>query len=166
MKLIECVDRGNIYRSPVAEKVIAKELQARGLSDTYSAISRGVQGTTVDPEPVKFPNITYYEEKYQDSKPTLERFGIDLSSHISTPVDEEAVERASIIFAMDKKTKDALQTLFPDQVDKIHIFTELINEDRDIMDPEGVSGKETQERIITEIVEIISQGFPKLLSMV
>lgn len=166
MKLIICVCRGNIARSPVAAKIIARELQSKGLSATHNSISRGIQGTIVDPQPVKFPNITYYEELYRDSKPTLDKLGIDLSSHISTPIDEETAEAASILLAMDNKTKQALYTLFPDQAHKIHLLSELTNEDRDIVDPETMSGKERQEKIFSQIQQIILKGFPQLLKMI
>lgn len=166
MKLIVCVCRGNIVRSVVAEKIITNELRARGLSDKYTSISRGIQGTTVDPIPVKFPNITYYGNLYEDSKSTLEKFGIDLSSHRSTPIDKEIAEKASVLFAMDQKTKQALLSLFPNLDNKIHILSEIINKNIDIVDPEGVSGKEKQEKIFVEIREIILQGFPKLLAII
>jgi protein-tyrosine-phosphatase len=166
MKLIVSVCRGNIARSAVAERIIAKELRVRGLSDKYISISRGVQGTSVDPQPVKFPNITYYEELYKDSKPTLDKLGIDLSSHISSPINEEIAKKASILLAMDNQTKGALQTLFPEQVDKIHILSELIDENWDITDPEGISGKEKQEKLFTEIRDIVVKGFSKLLLII
>jgi len=165
-KLIVSVCRGNIARSAVAEKIIENELFNTGLIDKYSSISRGTQGTSVDPQPVKFPNITYYEKLYEDSKPSLEKLNIDLSSHISTPIDKNIAQEASILLAMDKKTKQALLVLFPEQEKKVHMFSELINEDRDIVDPEGVSGTEKQEKIFTEIQNTIIQGFQKLLSLV
>ena len=78
-KLIVCVCRGNIARSPFAEVIITNELRQRNLSDSYLSISRGVQGTVVDPQPVRFPNITYYDELYKDSRQSLKKFGVDRS---------------------------------------------------------------------------------------
>jgi hypothetical protein len=86
-KLIVPVCRGNIARSAVAEEIIKKEISVRGLGDRYETISRGVQGTRVDPQPVRHPNMTLYPTLYADSKPTLDDLGIDLSSHVSTPID-------------------------------------------------------------------------------
>jgi protein-tyrosine-phosphatase len=165
-KLIVSVCRGNIARSAVAEKIIENEFYQRGLVDKYLSTSRGIQGTSVDPQAVKFPNITYYEKHYEDSKPILHKLNIDLSSHISTPIDKNIAQEASILLAMDRKTKQALLVLFPNQEKKVHLFSELINEDRDIVDPEGVSGPEKQEKIFTEIRNIIIQGFQKLLYLV
>ena len=165
-KLIVSVCRGNIARSAVAEKIIENELCQRNLVDKYLSISRGIQGTSVDPQPVKFPNITYYEKLYEDSKPILQKLNIDLSTHTSTPIEKNIAKKASILLAMDKQTKQALLVLFPAQEKKVHMFSELINKDRDIVDPEGVSGPEKQEKIFTEIQNIIIQGFQKLLSLV
>lgn len=165
MKTIVSVCRGNIARSAVAEKIIEKELQSRGLSYTFVSISRGIQGTIVDPEPVKFPNITYYKDLFNDSEPTLKKFNIDLSSHVSKPIDKDTAEKASILLAVDHKAKESLITLFPNLKDKIHMLSSLIDKDVDIIDPEGISGKEKQEKIFTEIKEIILMGFPKLLKL-
>jgi protein-tyrosine-phosphatase len=165
-KLIVCVCRGNIARSPFAEAIITKELNQRNLLDKYSSISRGVQGTIIDPQPVKFPNITYYDQLYQDSKPSLEKFEINLSTHISTPINKKIADKASILIAMDNKTKQALLVLFPEHLKKVYLLSELINEVRNIIDPEGVSGTEKQEKIFSEIQNIIHRGFPKLLTLV
>ena len=164
-KLIVCVCRGNIARSPFAEAIITKELQQRNFLGEYSSVSRGIQGTIVDPQPVKFPNITYYNQLYKDSKASLEKFEINLSTHVSTSIDKDIADKASILIAMDNKTKQGLLVLFPDQAKKVYLLSELINETRDIIDPEGVSGTEKQEKIFSEIQNIIHQGFSKLLTL-
>lgn len=165
-KFIVFVCRGNIARSPFAEAIFLKELHQRNLLGEYSSISRGIQGTIVDPQPVKFPNITYYDQLYQDSKPSLEKFEINLSKHISTPIDKNIADKASLLIAMDNKTKQALLVLFPEQTKKVYLLSELINEQRDIVDPEGISGIEKQEKIFSEIQNIIHQGFSKLLTLI
>lgn len=96
----------------------------------------------------------------------MDKLGINLSSHVSTPIDKKTAEKSSILIAMDNKTRQALLILFPNQIKKIHVLTELVNEDKDIIDPQGVSGIEKQEQILTEIQEIIVRGFPKLLTMI
>ena len=127
-------------------------------------ISRGTQGVAPDDlEPVKFRNITFYSSLYQDSKAWLEERGIDLSSHISTPIDGEVAEHASVLFAMDRKTQKALLTLYPDHAIKVHLLSELVGDDREIIDPECVSGRQKQEQIFTEIENRIVEGFPRLL---
>ena len=163
--LIVVVCRGNIGRSPFAEAVINQELSRRGLHGKFHVISRGVQGTAIDPEPVKFPNITYYKELYEDSKPTLDNLGIDLSKHTSTPINENDADNASILLALDDKTRKGLVGLFPRNANKIHLISELIGNDQDIIDPEGVSGESHQRQLFTDLRETIVTGFPTLLEI-
>lgn len=166
-KLIVFVCRGNIARSVIAEAITKKELKKRRLLDQYEAISRGTQGVAPDDLiPVQFPNITYYKKLYEDAKPWLDKHTIDLSLHHSTPIDQTIAKRANILLAMDRKTRTALCTLFPDQVKKIYLLSELVGKDTEIIDPaEGNSDREHQEQIFNEIEQTITQGFSQLLTL-
>jgi len=164
-RLVVVVCRGNIGRSPFMEAVLNDELTKRNLNERIRVISRGVQGTIVDPEPVKFSNITHYPEMYKDAKPILDELGIDLSGHVSTPISDADVKMADILLAVDNKTRENLATLFPDQVQKVHLLSELVNESRDIVDPEGVSGADKQKQIFTDLRDVTLAGFPKLLEL-
>jgi len=162
-KIILTVCRGNIARSPFSEDIIRQELEKRHLEHEFTSISRGVQGTPVDPGDVQFPNITYYPEMFADTEPVLKKFNVDLSAHVSQKVDEKIVEKDAVILDVDTKTKDALETLFPIQKSKIHLISELIGKHEDISDPEGLHGAEKQEKVFTELHTIIVSGFDKLL---
>ncbi len=164
-RVILVVCRGNIARSPFAEVVINRELIKRKLDEEYVAISRGTQGTEVDPKPVEFPNITFYKDHYRDSKPTLDKLDIDITKHISKPVDREVVQNARLILAVDEEIKTGLVTLFPDLKDKIYLLSELIGKEEDVIDPGFVGGIETHRRILTGIQNTIIKGFPKLLEL-
>lgn len=166
MKHILIVCRGNIVRSPFAEAVINRELKRRKLDDQIEVISRGTQGTAVDPIPVKYPNITFYEMEFRFSKPTLDKFKIDYKNQVSQPVTRNDTELADVIFAVDDKNKKALNHLFPDLKSKIHKLSELIDKDSDFTDPETIAGIENHAKILTEIHNTIINGFPKLLSLV
>lgn len=150
-RFVVVVCRGNIGRSPFTEAVLNDELTKRKLNERIRVISRGVQGTIVDPEPVKFSNITRYPDMYKGAKPVLDELGIDLSVHVSTPISEADAKAADILLAVDNKTRENLATLFPDQVQKIHLISELVNESQDIVDPEGVSGADKQRQIFTDL---------------
>ena len=164
-KLIITVCRGNIVRSPVAAAFIEKEIVNNSLTDQYEVISRGVQGTSVDPQPVKHPNITFYGDLYKDAQPTLQKYGIDMISHRSQSITSDKASEATIMFAMDQKTKDALLQLFPKIKPKLYLLSELINENRDIIDPETLQGADKQQKIIDDIYMIIHKGFPQLLKL-
>lgn len=165
-KVIVSVCRGNIVRSVVAQAVIQQQLEVRGIAGKYESLSRGIQGTSIDPQPVKYPNITYYGKLYEDAKPIFEKFGINVSEHVSTPIDENIAKRSNILLAMDMQTRDALIRLFPDQKAKVYLLSKLIGEERNITDPEGVSGQQVQEAIFTQIQDIITKGFPRLLQLI
>lgn len=164
-KIILIVCRGNITRSPFAEAVINRELKKRNLNNEFWAISRGTQGTVVDPIPVKFSNITFYKDEFGFSKPTLKKIKIDITKHISKPVDRKSVKEAAVIFAVDEKNKTALLQLFPDLKDKIFKLSELIINNEDFTDPETVSGVEKHFKILSGIYNTIEKGFPKLLAL-
>ena len=162
-KMIIAFCRGNIARSPFAEAVINRELIKRGLNNQFCAISRGIQGTMVDPIPVKFPNITFYTDLYRDAKPALDKFNIDITSHISKPVDKQTANDACLLLAVDRKTFDGLLTLFPESKSKIHLLSELTGKETDFEDPAEVNGKDKQMQIFSGIEQTITQGFSKLL---
>jgi len=163
--LVITVCRGNIGRSPFAAAVLNQEIARRGLAAGVAVASRGVQGTAVDPKPVRFPNITYYKELYEDSRPTLESLGIDVSGHVSTPITGLDAQDADILLAMDAKTRDGLMTLFPDQAFKVHLASELVGEHRDIVDPDGVTGVEKQRQIFTDLSDTLVTGLPELMRL-
>ncbi len=165
-KLILTVCRGNIARSPFSEEIIRQELHKRGLEKQFVSISRGVQGTSVDPGDVEFPNITYYPQMFADTQPVLEKYAVDLSNHVSRKMDAEIARKASIILAVDTKTKLALEKLYPTEVDKIHLISELVGKHEDISDPEGLHGPAKQEKVFTELHSIIVNGFEKLLFLI
>lgn len=164
-KIILVVCRGNIIRSPFAEAVINRELFKHNLKNDFLVISRGTQGTAVDPIPVKFPNITFYEDEYRFSKPTLDKLKVDITHHVSKPVDLNIAEKASVIFAVDEINKVALLKLFPNFKNKIYKLSELINKDEDFADPEIINGVEKHFKILSSLNNTISKGFPKLLAL-
>lgn len=164
-KIILIACRGNIIRSPFAEAVINRELAKRGLRNIFHTISRGTQGTPADPIPVKFPNITFYKREYGFSKPTLNKFKINITNHVSRPIDRKTAETANVIFAVDERSNIALLKLFPNLKDKIYKLSELININKDFTDPETVNGVEKYSQILSSINNTIIKGFLKLLRL-
>lgn len=165
MKTILVVCRGNIARSPVAEFFLNSEIKKHNLENEVVAISRGTQGTIVDPQPVKFPNISYYSDLYKDAKPALDKLDIDISNHISKPIKEIDAQKADIILVVDSKTKNAVTTLFPSLKEKVHTLSELIGRNEDLPDPENLIGMDKHLKVFQDIKDAISNGFPKLVSL-
>lgn len=162
-KLIVIVCRGNIARSPVAEQLINRKLQKDNLLDKYEVTSRGIQGTKVDPIPVRFPNIYYYKDIYKDAKPVLDELNIDLSKHVSKPIDGNIAEQASVIFAMDDQIEKSLFALFSNQRHKIKLFSELLGNKKELTDPATISGESNQRKIFEEINQIVENGFDNII---
>ncbi|MBP9818305.1 hypothetical protein KBC75_06195 [Candidatus Shapirobacteria bacterium] len=164
-KLIVCVCRGNILRSAVAEKLISQLMSKQGDGVTYQVISRSIQGTKIDHKPVRFPNLTYYNEVYPRVKPLLQKLNVDLSNHVSTPIDYLVVTKASLILAMDNQTKDGLKQLFPFHHHKIYLFTDIIKLNKDIADVPYKTKPTYSLRAVQEIDDVINLGFNQILSI-
>ncbi|MFA5828717.1 MAG: hypothetical protein WC841_05165 [Candidatus Shapirobacteria bacterium] len=164
-KLIVCVCRGNILRSAVAEKLISQQLIKQGIRTDYRVISRSIQGTIIDHKPVRFPNITYYGEVYHRVKPLLEELNVDLSGHISTPIDYPTTAKASLILAMDNRTLKSLNLLFPYHQHKIYLFTEIINLNKDVNDVPYRTKPTYSIKTVKEINSILTNGLGQILSL-
>lgn len=160
--LVVC--RGNIARSPFAEAIIRQELELRGLHDRIHVVSRGVQGTAVDPEPVKMPNLTYYPQIFAGVHALLAKLRVDFVAHRSTVVSSYDVRQASIIFAMDARTSEKLRQLFPRQSGKVHLFSEIAGERSDVIDPEVIDPND-QAPVFLQIRQMIVGHFPRLLAI-
>lgn len=165
MKTVLVVCRGNIARSPVAEFFLNKEISKASLNDKIVVFSRGTQGTSVDPQPVKFPNISYYSDLYQEAKPALDELNIDISKHVSRPINEVDIKKTDIILVVDTKTQKAVETLFPNFKDKIHTLSELVGRNEDFPDPENLSGTEKHLKVFKDIKNTIENGFSNLLRL-
>lgn len=165
MKSVLVICRGNIARSPVAEYYLKREIDKNSLNNEIYVFSRGTQGTSMDPQPVKFPNISYYPDLYRDAKPALDKLNINITKHISKMISSEDVTKADIVLVVDKKTKSAVETLFPEFRDKIHNLSELSDRDEDLPDPENISGTDKHLKIFRDIKNTIQIGFPNLLKL-
>lgn len=165
-KQILVVCRGNILRSSFAEVIIKRRIYKENLQDRFSVISRGTQGTEIDPIPVKFKNVTFYKDIFPLAKKSLNKYSIDLSHHISKSVKKEDALNSSIIFAMDNKTYKALQRLFPRYVSKIYKFSAITNnEEINFDDPEKMNTEQEYEAIFDKIHKTVQTGFSKLITL-
>ncbi len=164
-KFIVCVCKGNILRSAVAEKLIYVYLRQNHLDHNYQIISRSIQGTRVEPRPVRYPNLTYYGEVYNRVKPFLKELNIDLSEHKSTPIDYSVVTKASVIIAMDIQTHQNLCFLFPLHTHKIHLFSHMANISREICDVPYHTKPTYSIKTVKEIKSILDQSITRILDL-
>lgn len=163
MILVVC--RGNIARSPIVEFFLNEEIQKRSLENNLQVISRGVQGTWVDPEPVKFSNFSFYTQLYEAAKPALEVLAIDISKHVSKPISVVDAQTADIILAVDLKTKTSLEKLFPEMKMKVHLLSELVGNEDDFEDPAYAGETEKHLYIYKKLKETTQKGFQRLVEL-
>ncbi len=138
LKTIVYVDRGDIIRAPLAAYYTNYKLIEYGLKAQYIAFSRRIQGVAPDdPVPPLFDRIYQYPPDLREPFMVwLEHHNIDMSGHISTPIDPETARCTTCIVAMDRKTLTSLHSLYPDCAWKMNLLTGFINPDFEISDPD------------------------------
>ncbi len=94
----------------------------------------------------------------------LEDRGIDLSDHRSRAISSELMTDFQLILTMEKNHKEALQAAFPEHSHKTMVFTAIVGENRDIIDPIGRSYLE-YEHTARELESILQLGFPYICRM-
>ena len=91
--------KGNICRSPFAEHIGNKILEEKGV-DHLKCYSAGLEvGNSISPP--------------EEAILAAQHFGIDLKEHKSRKVEGDIVQRASVIFTMEKKDFNSLNDKFP-----------------------------------------------------
>lgn len=101
------VCKGNICRSPFAQYQMTA---VNG--DRFTVKSFGLEVNTPAPSP-------------QQAKMAALQFGIDLKDHVATPIDQELVERADLILAMEYWQYKKLTMLFPKKKRQIRLLREF-----------------------------------------
>lgn len=167
-KLIVFVCNGNIHRSVVAEKFLTKILKGEKLDNKFSVASYGLQGIKGAAKPLH-KNLKGYLNEWNAALPTLREFKIAhaLARHNSRSIAPTVAEKATIIIAMDKKTysgkKNSLVNQFPDEKNKIHLFSELTKNHKDIKDPFGSEDLNLHQDIIENIYSTIKKNLKTIL---
>ena len=72
----------------------------------------------------------------------LEKYGIDLSGHLTKPVTDELIEKSDIILTMTEGHKMLLRSMAKD---KVYTLLEFSGSEGDISDPYGGDSEEYEE---------------------
>lgn len=103
---------GNLCRSPMAEALLRRELESRGVDNVMIRSSGTWAGSG-------YPAT-------DDAIAVLERRGIDLSPHRSCPLDVEQVERADLVVVMTSVHEREVLAIVPDAREKTVLMKELV----------------------------------------
>jgi len=141
-KKILFVCTGNTCRSPMAEVLMRKLAEDRGMGDEVRILSAGLgamEGMTASGYAVE----------------VMRNRGISLSQHQSRPVDDNLLAEADFIFTMTRSQKDYLLYSRPDLANKVFALAQYCGED--IADPFGNS---------LESYELCAQQLEKCLDFI
>lgn len=167
------VCKGNIHRSVIAEICFNRELKINRKSRRIVCISRGLQGTMGLAAPTG-KNLRDYPMEWEASLPALKHFKIHISKNRKwIPVDEEAIEQASVILAMDREVlfglsedpTKCLTKMFPGHIDKMGLFTELAGAEENILDCGGKNDPGRHWNTIEQIDRISKRCFEVFIQL-
>jgi len=168
-KLIVFICNGNIHRSVIAAEFLRKILKEHRIGRKFSVTSYGLQGTKGTDLP-KHKHLSKYPKEWKAAKPTLQKFGIDISKHSFQKITPTVMKRASVVIAMDDKVysraKNSLTKQFPNYKGKIHRFSELTANNKIVKDPAGSGSEKLHREIIRNIYSTLNKKFKDILSWV
>ncbi len=106
-KKILIVCTGNTCRSPMAEGILEKMAEERGLLlDVFSAGTAANEG----------------DEAAEQAVEVLKEKEIDLSGHQAKPLNEEMIKEADLILVMTERHREAVRLLIPQAEEKIRLL--------------------------------------------
>jgi protein-tyrosine-phosphatase len=142
---------GNSCRSPMAKGLMDKII-TDNLSKNHK-ISAFSTGTIA-------PKGQLLQENAQNA---VQKFGADISSHLSAPLTMERIRIADLILTMEEKHKIAVLELMPEAKNKTFIITEYVNKNKQgIADPIG-QPFETYQETAKELYEILNKVYNKII---
>ncbi len=132
----------NICRSPMAMGLLSAQVMQK--ANEWRIASAGIYA------PAGYPAA-------QNTITVLMQRGIDLSQHRSTQITQEMMKSYNLILVMERGQKEALQIAFPKQARKVFLFSEMIGEYWEIVDPIG-GPMDDFEETAQEIEHILTAG--------
>jgi L-threonylcarbamoyladenylate synthase len=162
IKIIGKIDRhytitficsGNICRSPMAEGILRGMLEKTKFAKQIEINSAGT---------LNLDSSRASEEAIRIS----EKHNVNISDHISSPIDRQILDKANIIICMAAYHYNLLIRNYPEYADKIYILKTMDSEDNifdpSIADPIGLS-EEFYNQIFLEIQKELKRILPSLL---
>lgn len=117
---------GNICRSPMAAGLLKRRLAERGLSARYNIRSAGIIAWDGGISPL-------------DALEAAAEQGVDLSTHLATPLTRELIKEAALVVAMDRANVEHILNLVPDLGPRLRLLNQFAADAPgfDVPDPMG-----------------------------
>jgi len=107
-----------------------------------------------------YPNLSATPHAVQ----TAEKMGGDLNFHFSKAVSENLLKDFNLILCMESDHTHFIKRNFPEAADDVFLFSEMVGEDCEILDPVGGTLEE-YEQTAEKLNEIIHSGFKKIQNL-
>lgn len=148
MPSILFVCTGNEYRSPIAAACFHKLLKMQHSDQGWLISSAGTW--TIPNRPVAW-----------EAKQSAILLGLDLRDQRTQVVTNSLLENYDLVLGMEKGHKEAIGIEFPFMRERIYLLSEMVEGiPFDIPDPHF--SLENADRILSEMCDLIQQGFPKI----
>lgn len=168
-KIVIFVCNGNIHRSVIAAQCFRNVLKKHGLNSRFVVDSYGLQGTQGTTLP-KHKRLSDYPKEWKAANPTLQKLKINISDHSYQKITINVVKKAEVVIAMDNKVysskKNSLTKQFPNQIKKIHVFSELTSHHKYMKDPVKSNDKKLHKKIIKSIYSTLNKNYKIILTWV
>lgn len=139
----------NRFRSPLAAAFFKKDLEERGLAESWRAGSAGTWAETGQPV---IPEV----------HDAARRLGIDLSSHRSSRVNGQILAEYDLILVMQASQREALLSEFADLRERVYLLSDVI--ERRSYDIPDLSGSEQEITEGTaELQVLIRRGLEEIV---
>jgi len=146
MNSILFVCTANIFRSPMAMGLLRSMVEDS--SDQWKIESSGVWD--MGDQPAAFNTQLVLQER-----------GIDLNYHASRTVTGTMLSEFNLVLVMEDNHKEVLKLAFTEYTDRIYLFSEMVGEIYNIVDPIGRSLAIFEETAL-EMERILTEGFEKI----
>lgn len=117
---------GNLCRSPMAEYLCREEMKKKNIAGIEIS-----SGGFLDQTGAHSPEEIHI---------VMKEAGIDISGHRSSPITEEKIRKSDLIIVMEKRQREDLVCLYPDEASRVFLLSQFdreIPEERDVEDPIG-----------------------------
>jgi protein-tyrosine phosphatase len=157
------VCKGNLFRSPIAERLFRKEIARQKREGSIITDSYGLHGFLL-PNP-RGTCLKDYPLEYRISKPMIEKMGISMEDRLAKPLTLDAVKNANLILTMSDDVQELLVAKCPPAHGKAFLLTEVCQQKTQLADVDGRDDPRVYEDTLQGIESCVTRGFGKILEL-